>query len=128
MLRRVHRVVPLAVVLISAVLALPVLAGTTGKLTGKVINEKREALAGVNIRIEFIVNRLDELQPPAQPTGSQLTAARLVVPVAGFMGMLQHFNTLVGNLKAPGRLAYRANPDAADLRSTPLIVSIVTPQ
>jgi|SRR5690349_2281105 hypothetical protein len=83
---------------------------------------------GVNIRIEFIVNRLDELQPPAQPTGSQLTAARLVVPVAGFMGMLQHFNTLVGNLKAPGRLAYRANPDAADLRSTPLIVSIVTPQ
>ena len=30
----------------------PVMAGTTGKLSGKVVNEKKEPLAGVNIRIE----------------------------------------------------------------------------
>ena len=33
-------------------LASPVAAGTTGKLSGKVVNEKNEPLAGVNIRIE----------------------------------------------------------------------------
>ena len=30
----------------------PVFAGTTGKLAGKVVNEKREPLAGAHVRIE----------------------------------------------------------------------------
>lgn len=45
----VRRLTALAV---SLVLALPALAGTTGKLTGKVTDEKKQPLAGVNIRIE----------------------------------------------------------------------------
>jgi len=53
MLRRVHRASPLAILLIASLLVpLAALAGTTGKLTGRVTNEKKEPLAGVNIRIE----------------------------------------------------------------------------
>src|SRR5437879_736094 len=36
----------------ASAIATPLHAGTTGKLTGKVVNEKKEPLAGVNIRIE----------------------------------------------------------------------------
>ena len=45
----VRRLTALAVGL---ALALPAFAGTTGKLTGKVTDEKKQPLAGVNIRIE----------------------------------------------------------------------------
>ena len=42
----------LAVVAVALVLAVPALAGTTGKLTGRVVDEKKQPLPGVNIRIE----------------------------------------------------------------------------
>jgi hypothetical protein len=45
----VRRLTALAVGL---ALALPAFAGTTGKLTGKVTDEKKQPLAGVNVRIE----------------------------------------------------------------------------
>src|SRR5262249_5683449 len=42
--------------LVAAALALavaaPALAGTTGKLTGRVVDEKKQPLAGVNVRVE----------------------------------------------------------------------------
>src|SRR5215510_6615365 len=44
-----RRVAALAVLLLISSTAW---AGTTGKLTGKVVNEKKEPLAGVNIRVE----------------------------------------------------------------------------
>ena len=37
---------------IALAIALPALAGTTGKLTGRVTDEKKQPLAGVNIRVE----------------------------------------------------------------------------
>jgi outer membrane receptor protein involved in Fe transport len=53
MLRKVPWAVVLTALFAASVVAIPgVLAGTTGKLQGKVRNEKREPLAGVNIRIE----------------------------------------------------------------------------
>jgi outer membrane receptor protein involved in Fe transport len=52
MLRRVHRATLLAVLFVTALLVPLAQAGTTGKLTGKVVNDKKEPLAGVNIRIE----------------------------------------------------------------------------
>ncbi len=39
-------------VAVALVLALPAFAGTTGKLTGKVVDDKKQPLAGVNIRVE----------------------------------------------------------------------------
>ncbi len=45
----VRRITALAVAL---VLAVPAFAGTTGKLTGRIVDEKKQPLPGVNIRIE----------------------------------------------------------------------------
>ncbi len=42
----------LAAVAVALALAVPALAGTTGKLTGRVVDEKKQPLAGVNVRIE----------------------------------------------------------------------------
>src|SRR5438874_1388006 len=42
----------LIAVAIALALAVPALAGTTGKLTGRVVDEKKQPLAGVNVRIE----------------------------------------------------------------------------
>ena len=42
----------LTAVAVGLALALPALAGTTGKLTGRVTDDKKQPLAGVNIRIE----------------------------------------------------------------------------
>ena len=45
-------VLRLAAVAVALVLAVPALAGTTGKLTGRVTDEKKQPLAGVNVRLE----------------------------------------------------------------------------
>lgn len=42
----------LAAVAVALVLAVPAFAGTTGKLTGRVTDDKKQPLAGVNVRIE----------------------------------------------------------------------------
>ncbi len=42
----------LTAIAVGVALALPAFAGTTGKLTGRVTDEKKQPLAGVNIRIE----------------------------------------------------------------------------
>ena len=51
MSRRVYRFLSLVAIALLAI-APAALAGTTGKLTGKITNEKKEPLPGVNIRIE----------------------------------------------------------------------------
>ncbi len=53
MSRNAFRAICLAALAVAVVLlAPPARAGTTGKLTGRVTNEKKEPLAGVNVRIE----------------------------------------------------------------------------
>src|SRR5262245_276967 len=42
----------LTAVAVGLALALPTFAGTTGKLTGRVMDEKKQPLAGVNVRLE----------------------------------------------------------------------------
>jgi hypothetical protein len=71
---------------------------------------RRAMFDGMNLRIEFTVNRLDDPQPPAPPTGRALTAARLVIPLTGFVAMVQQLNTLVGTLQAQGVLRQIQTP------------------
>ncbi len=52
MLRRFLWAIRLSVLAAVVVLAPIAVAGTTGKLSGRVLNEKKEPLAGVNVRIE----------------------------------------------------------------------------
>ena len=42
----------LAAVAVAVALAVPAFAGTTGKLTGRITDDKKQPLAGVNVRIE----------------------------------------------------------------------------
>jgi len=51
MLRKAPWAVVVAV-FVMAVVAVPSFSGTTGKLSGKVVSEKNEPLAGVNVRVE----------------------------------------------------------------------------
>ena len=51
MYRRSHRPLGVALALALLLVAPAVRAGTTGKLTGVVTNEKKEPLPGVNVRI-----------------------------------------------------------------------------
>lgn len=52
MLRSHQWVRRLAAVAVAVALALPAFAGTTGKLTGRITDDRKQPLAGVNVRIE----------------------------------------------------------------------------
>jgi hypothetical protein len=71
---------------------------------------RRAGFDGINVRIEFTVNRLDEPQPPAVPTGRTLTACRLIIPLPGFLAMVQQLETLVNTLRAQGVLRQVQTP------------------
>ena len=59
---------------------------------------------GMNLRLEFVVNRFDEPHPPNPPTGRTLTACRVVIPLTGAMSMIGQPNGLIANLQAQGLL------------------------
>lgn len=65
---------------------------------------RRATFDGVNVRIEFTVNRLEDPQPPSPPTGKALTACRVIIPLMGFLAMAKQFDTLVQTLRAQGVL------------------------
>jgi hypothetical protein len=65
---------------------------------------RRATFDGVNVRIELTVNRLDDPQPPAPPTGRALTACRVIIPLTGFLAMAKQFETLINTLHAQGVL------------------------
>jgi hypothetical protein len=71
---------------------------------------RRAGFDGINVRIEFTVNRLDDPRPPAPPAGQALTACRLVIPLTGFLAMVQQLETLVSTLRAKGVLRQVQTP------------------
>ena len=73
----------------------------------------RATFDGVNVRLEFTINRLDDPQPPTPPTGKALTACRVIIPLTGFLAMSKQFETLFGTLRAQGVLRQVQNPLSA---------------
>jgi hypothetical protein len=59
---------------------------------------------GMNLRLEFVVNRFDEPRPPNPPTGTSITVCRIVIPLPGTMGMIGQLNGLIANLQTQGLL------------------------
>jgi hypothetical protein len=59
---------------------------------------------GMNLRLEFVVNRMDEPRPPNPPTGKSYTACRVVIPLTGAMPMIAQLQGLIANLQAQGLL------------------------
>ena len=56
---------------------------------------------GMNLRLEFVVNRMNEPQPPS---GKSYTACRVVIPLPGGLAMAGQINGLIANLQAQGLL------------------------
>jgi hypothetical protein len=57
---------------------------------------------GMNVRMEFLVNRLDDPKPPAAPTGRSLTACRIVIPMPGLLDLVNKLGRMVSTLQAQG--------------------------
>ena len=59
---------------------------------------------GMSMRMEFVVNRFEPSRPSANPAGSKVTAARLVLPIAGVVQLLSQLNEVMSALKQQGAL------------------------
>ena len=68
---------------------------------------------GMNVRMEFVVNRLDDPKPPAVPTGRATTACRLVLPAPGMLDLINKLQMLVATLQAQGLLRPITSPPTA---------------
>jgi hypothetical protein len=60
---------------------------------------------GLSVRMEFVVNRFEPSKPNTGPTGSKVTAARLVLPLAGVVNLLSQLNSLMTALQQQGALS-----------------------
>ncbi len=59
---------------------------------------------GITARLEFLVNRMDDAQPGAVPTGKAVTACRVIMPLAGMLDMAAKLQAIIGQLQAHGTL------------------------
>lgn len=65
---------------------------------------------GLTLRMEFLVNRMDDPNPPTPPTGRALTACRVVLPLSGVMDMAGKLQMLMAQLQAAGVLRQVQTP------------------
>lgn len=54
------------------------------------------------IKMELVVNRVDDPNPPAAPAGRAMTACRIVMPLPGMIDMLGKLQAVVAQLQAAG--------------------------
>jgi hypothetical protein len=59
---------------------------------------------GIHLRMEFVVNRLDDAQQGKPPSGRALTACRVIIPVQGVIEMAAKLQNLMAQLQASGVL------------------------
>jgi hypothetical protein len=59
---------------------------------------------GMNLRLEFVVNRMDEPRPSTPPSGKSYPVCRIVIPLPSGMAMVGQINGLIANLQAQGLL------------------------
>lgn len=62
----------------------------------------RITVEGLNAKLEFAVNRMDDPRPPAPPSGKALTACRLVLPLPGLVDLHAKISQILGALQAQG--------------------------
>jgi hypothetical protein len=62
----------------------------------------RLTVEGLNAKLEFVVNRMDDPKPPAPPTGKAMTICRLVLPLPGVVDLHAKLSQILGVLQAQG--------------------------
>lgn len=70
------------------------------------------------VRIELVVNRMDDPRPPALPTGKKLTACRLILPINGFLDLANKVQGIMGALMSQG-LLQQQSPQSPPTRPPP---------
>jgi hypothetical protein len=66
---------------------------------------------GNAIRMDFVVNRLDNPQAQAPQSGKAFTASRIVVPLLGMADMLNKLQDIMGRLQAQGTVRQAHPPN-----------------
>ena len=66
---------------------------------------------GQTIRMDFVVNRMDDPRPQTPPSGKAVTASRIVIPVAGMVEMLSKLQNLADQLRAQGTVRQISAPE-----------------
>ena len=59
----------------------------------------RISFDALQVRMEFVVNRLDDPQPQTPPTGKSFTACRLVMPLAAMLDLHGKLGTMITMLQ-----------------------------
>jgi len=57
---------------------------------------------GASVRLEFVVNRFDDPQPPKPPTGKKYTACRVVLPIGALPQVLNQLSNIMKVLVQQG--------------------------
>jgi hypothetical protein len=70
----------------------------------------RVSFENMLLKMEFVVNRVDDPNPPATPTGRAMTACRIVIPITGMIEMLGKLQAIVAQLQAAGVITPITNP------------------
>lgn len=62
------------------------------------------SVEGFNVKLEFVVNRMNDPKPGVPPSGKATTAERLVLPIPGILDLHAKLTQLIGALQAHGVL------------------------
>lgn len=74
----------------------PEISETYADLLGRVLCN------GTTLRMEFLVNRMDNPQPGQPGSGKGYTACRVVIPLPGMMDMVGKLQNIIAQLQAAG--------------------------
>jgi hypothetical protein len=64
----------------------------------------RVSVEGPNVKLIFVVNRMDEPQPPAPISGTAVTASRIVLTLPGMLDLHAKLTQTLATLQAQGVL------------------------
>ena len=64
----------------------------------------RISVEGFNVKLEFIVTRMDDAKPQTPLTGKAMPTCRLVLPLPGILDLHGKLTQIIGTLQAQGAL------------------------
>jgi hypothetical protein len=70
----------------------------------------RATVDNMVVKLEFVVNRMDDPNPPAAPTGKATTSARVVISLPGMIDMIGKLQGLMAQLQAAGVIRQIQSP------------------
>ena len=79
----------------------------------------RIMVEGLNAKLEFAVNRMEDPKPPAPPTGKALTACRVVLPLPGLVDLHAKLSQILGALQAQGVIKVATFPQGPQQSGKP---------